>query len=133
MSRVTMNRLGNAKNPNQGNFKKVLCVCSAGLLRSPTAAWVLSQEPYNFNTRCAGATGDFALIPVDEVLLTWAEEVVCMSEEQAEAIRYLLKVLGLYNPPSVISLDIPDQFRYRDPELVELIKKRYDEMEKEKA
>jgi hypothetical protein len=67
------------------------------------------------------------LIPVDEVLLTWAEEVVCMSEEQAEAIRYLLKVLGLYNPPSVISLDIPDQFRYRDPELVELIKKRYDE------
>jgi predicted protein tyrosine phosphatase len=87
---------------------------------------VLSQEPYNFNTRAAGATGDFALIPVDEVLLTWAEEVVCMSEEQAEAIRYLLKVLGLYNPPRVIALDIPDNFRYRDPQLVEMIKERYD-------
>lgn len=127
MSRVTMNRLGNAKNPNQGDFKKVLCVCSAGLLRSPTAAWVLSQEPYNFNTRAAGATEDFALIPVDEVLLTWAEEVVCMSGEQAEGIRYLCKVLGPHTSPRIISLDIPDNFRYRDPQLVKLIRERYDE------
>ena len=49
-----MNRLGNSKNPYQGDFKKVLCVCSAGLLRSPTAAWVLSNAPFNFNTREIG-------------------------------------------------------------------------------
>lgn len=123
----TMNRLGNTYNPNQGDFKKVLCVCSAGLLRSPTAAWVLSQEPYNFNTRAAGAVEDFALIPVDEVLLTWADEVICMSEDHAETVRELIKVLDLYNPPRVFSLDIPDQFRYRDPQLVQLIKDRYNE------
>ena len=126
MSQTTMNRIGNVGNPNQGKFKRVLCVCSAGLLRSPTAAWVLSQEPYNFNTRAAGAVEDFALIPVDEVLLTWAKEVVCMSPSHADIVRELLDALELYDPPKVICLDIPDQFCYRDPELVELIKKRYD-------
>ena len=130
MRATTMNRLNNCTNPYQGDFKKVLCVCSAGLLRSPTAAWVLSQEPYNFNTRAAGATEDFALVPVDEVLLTWADEVVTMGPEQAETINTLLKILGLYDPPKVISLDIPDNFRYRDPQLVELIKQRYDERTK---
>jgi predicted protein tyrosine phosphatase len=125
--RVTMNRLHNAKNQNQGDHKKVLCVCSAGLLRSPTAAWVLSHEPYNFNTRAAGSDEDFALIPVDEVLLTWAELVVCMDGRQAAHVRALLKTLKLSDPPKVISLDIPDQFRYRDPELVNLIRERYDE------
>ena len=44
-----MNRLANTQNKYQGKYKKVLCVCSAGLLRSPTAALVLSQEPFNFN------------------------------------------------------------------------------------
>jgi predicted protein tyrosine phosphatase len=127
---VTMNRLNNVKNPYQGDYKKVLCVCSAGLLRSPTAAWVLSQEPYNFNTRAAGAAEEYALIPVDEVLLTWCREVVCLGEDQAKTVRYLLKILGLYDPPKVISLDIPDQFRYRDPELVKLIRERYDERTK---
>ena len=127
MPTTTMNRLGNCKNWNQGEYKKVLCVCSAGLLRSPTAAWVLSQEPYSFNTRAAGLVPDFALIPVDEVLLSWAEEVVCMSKEQAEGIQELLDSLKLYDPARVICLDIPDQFKYRDPQLVQLIKDRYNE------
>ena len=56
-----MNRLANSSNRYQGEYKRVLCVCSAGLLRSPTAALVLSQEPYNFNTRAAGLDEAFAL------------------------------------------------------------------------
>jgi predicted protein tyrosine phosphatase len=89
---------------------------------------VLSQEPYNFNTRAAGLASDFALIPVDEVLLTWAEEVVCMGKDQASGIQELLDDLELYDPPRVICLDIPDQFKYRDPQLVKYIKDRYNEM-----
>jgi len=60
------NRIHNSSNPYQGKFKRVLCVCSAGLLRSPTTAFVLSQEPYNYNTRAAGIVDDYALVPVDE-------------------------------------------------------------------
>ena len=51
-----MNRIANSTNPFQKDYKRVLCVCSAGLLRSPTAAYVLSQAPYNYNTRAAGLT-----------------------------------------------------------------------------
>ena len=78
MTDYLMNRLANSSNRWQGKYKRVLCICSAGLLRSPTAAFVLSQEPYNYNTRAAGLTKEFALIPVDEVLLNWAQEVVCI-------------------------------------------------------
>lgn len=53
--KFVMNRIANASNKFQGSYKRVLCVCSAGLLRSPTAALVLSKDPYNFNTRACGA------------------------------------------------------------------------------
>ena len=119
-----MNRLANSKNPYQGEYKKVLCVCSAGLLRSPTAAWVLSQKPYNYNTRAAGLTEEFALVPVDKVLLHWASEIVCMSGEQADEVQDLLDDMQEEKP--IISLNIPDMYGYRDPELVELIRTAYD-------
>lgn len=35
-----------ARNSYQGDYRKVLCVCAGGRLRSPTAAVVLSQAPY---------------------------------------------------------------------------------------
>lgn len=116
-----MNRLNTAKNPHQGKFKKVLCVCSAGLLRSPTAAFVLSQEPFNFNTRAAGLTPQFALVPVDEVLLEWADEIVCMEPEQAHAIRQRVD-------KNVLCLGIPDVYGYRNPTLIEMIKTQYSKL-----
>lgn len=113
-----MNRLGNAKNSHQGDFKRVLCVCSAGVLRSPTAALVLSSDPFNYNTRAAGLDEDFALIPVDKVLLTWADEVVCMEPAQAMALNEMTE-------KPVFCLDIEDDFKYRDPALMKLIAERY--------
>lgn len=44
---IDMNRLAIARNGYQGSYKRVLTVCSGGVLRAPTAAWVLGQEPYN--------------------------------------------------------------------------------------
>lgn len=120
-----MNRIHNSTNPFQGKYKKVLCVCSAGLLRSPTTAVVLSQEPYNYNTRAAGITAEYALIVVDTVLLEWADEIVCMEPRQKAAINERLNKLQAIGKP-VVCLDIPDQYRYRDEELIALIKERYD-------
>lgn len=121
MTDFLMNRLANSSNIYQGKYKRVLCVCSAGLLRSPTAAYVLSQEPYNFNTRAAGLTKEFSLVPIDEVLLHWADEIVCMSDEQAEELADMAP-----GGKCIISLDIEDSFRYRDPELISLIRYKYD-------
>ena len=121
MTDFLMNRLANCSNKYQGRYKRVLCVCSAGLLRSPTAAWVLSNEPYNFNTRAAGLAKEFALVPVDEVLLTWADEIVVFEAKQAEQIRS-----ALVDETPIIVLGILDNFRYRDEELVSMIRKSYD-------
>jgi len=117
-----MNRIANSTNQFQGSYKRVLCVCSAGLLRSPTTALVLSQPPYNYNTRAAGLTKEFALVPVDPVLLHWADEIVCMNSEQAEELRSLLGD----DETSIVVLDIEDSYRYRDPVLIEQIKAAYD-------
>ena len=113
-----MNRLGNCKNPFQGGGRKVLCVCSAGLLRSPTAALVLSQPPFNYNTRAAGVTKEFALIPVDEVLVEWADEIVVMEQWMADKIK------TDYARDSTV-LKITDNYSYRDPKLITLIHSRY--------
>ena len=117
-----MNRLANCRNEFQGEALRVLCVCSAGLLRSPTAAVVLASSPYEYNTRAVGLTAEFALISIDAVLIAWADLIVCMSEEQAIAVRPFAKEMT-----EVISLDIPDQYAYRDPKLMHLIAERFNE------
>lgn len=121
---TTLNRLANCHNKYQGTAKKVLCVCSAGLLRSPTAANVLHKE-FGYNTRAAGITPEYALIPVDQVLLEWADEIVCMSKEQKWRIMDQLPIGCI---TTVISLDIQDSYEYMNPDLQALIVKRYEEI-----
>lgn len=113
------NRMHNATNPAQGEAKRVLCVCSAGLLRSPTAAVVLNKE-YGWNTRAAGISEDYALIRLDEVLLGWADAVVCMSSVQCNRVEDLMFEWGI-KPKPIVNLGIPDKFGYMDEELQKLI------------
>jgi predicted protein tyrosine phosphatase len=113
------NRLWNARNPAQGEALKALCICSAGLLRSPTLAWILSNEPFSLNTRAAGSTKTFALIHADEVLLHWADIIVFANEEN------YLETMGDFpeiekSDKQIITLDIPDRFQTRDPRLVDI-------------
>ncbi len=79
-----------SQNPYQGDYKRVLCVCSAGVLRSATTAVVLSQEPFNYNTRSAGVE-HYALTPITLPLLFWADEIVCMTKEHEMKIKALLE------------------------------------------
>jgi predicted protein tyrosine phosphatase len=81
------------------------------------------MDPYNFNTRSAGVAG-FALIPVTDELLFWADEIVCADTEHATAINAKLMSLNLDKP--IVNLRIPDNYEYRNPDLVEMIKRRYD-------
>ena len=111
------NRLYNCKNPYQGETKKVLCVCSAGLLRSPTAAVVLHRE-FGYNTRSCGADKGHALIPIDDVLIHWADEIVVMQPDQIESIPTAYR-------NKVTCLNIKDSFAYMDELLQEQILKNY--------
>lgn len=117
------NRIYNAKNPAQGDHKKVLCVCSAGLLRSPTAAVVLAADPFNFNTRSSGIEDSYALIRTDEVLLHWADEVVCMTKQHVTMLQDKMERMRIMKP--IKCLNIPDDFMYRNLHLMQLIKANY--------
>lgn len=118
-----MNRLANSQNAYQGDAKRVLCVCSAGLLRSPTVAVVLSQEPFNFNTRAAGVVEEYALIPVDGVLITWAHEIVAMEAVHMEMLNSRFK--ELLENKTCITLHITDSYRYGQSELIDQIVEKY--------
>lgn len=123
---IPRNRLAVIKNRSQLHFQRVLCVCSAGVLRSPTAAWLLSQEPYNFNTRSCG-NEHYALIPLTEELVVWADEIVVMDDYiQADVNRIIALA---YHPeeshPLVHNLNIEDDFDYRDPNLVQVMQDKF--------
>lgn len=115
---MSMNQMAVTKNSYQGKYKKVLCVCSAGCLRSPTAAVVLSHAPFDFNTRACGIDPDFAIIPITDVLIEWADEIVCMTQE------HKADLLQMTDKP-IVCLDIPDNFEYRNPKLMKLVKEQY--------
>ena len=128
----TMNRIANAGNLFQGSYKRVLCVCSAGLLRSPTAALVLSQDPFNFNTRSVGISQEYALIPLYSAHLHWADEIVTMELQHTVMVKDALKKYGLSDStPKIVQLDISDDYEYRNPELIDMIKTRYTDLSKE--
>lgn len=122
---MRMNRLWNINNPYQGKDKKVLCICSAGLLRSPTAANVLHNE-FGFNTRSAGCDIDHALIPIDEVLISWADEIVVMEDYHAEIVTVFADK-NMVHIPILTVLNIEDTYEYNDSDLKNLIVERYKE------
>jgi predicted protein tyrosine phosphatase len=111
------NQIGNASNPFQGKDTKVLCLCSAGLLRSPTIADVLTKAG-GYNCRAAGMSEEYALIPVSTALLAWADRIVVV-KEQADRLERALDELNISQHVTV--LDIPDNYERNNPELVAIV------------
>lgn len=122
------------RNPHEGTRKRVLCLCTAGLLRSPTAAWVLSHAPFNYNTRAAGLDPTCSPFPLTLAALEWAEEIVVMENRHLDMLTttgYLVRP-GLpggwrLEPTQapIYVLGIPDQYRLREIALESLIRGRY--------
>ena len=119
------NQLSNVGNQFQGNAKRVLCVCSAGLLRSPTLANVLHRQ-YGFNTRAVGSCKEYALIPISQALIWWADEIVFVNQENFDDLdeeeKEEIESVGV----KVTVLNILDDFNWNDPELQALLLQEYD-------
>lgn len=130
---IKRNQLGVLFNAYQGKHKKVLTVCSAGCLRSPTAAHILSSEPFNFNTRCAGTSEEYAIIPVTEALVVWADVILVMDTFQYQFVmdmqnKMFNETLGgmhEFEFKPIHILDIEDEFSYRDPQLVKVMQDKF--------
>ena len=126
----SMNALHNVTNPYQGKDKRVLCLCSAGCLRSPSCATIL-QNKYGYNTRSAGVS-DYALIPVNTALLKWADEIICVEQDVFDT---LMNDLNKYEESNgerielqnIIVLDIPDIYERMNPTLQRIIIEQYEE------
>lgn len=129
MADVTRNRLANASNRFQTNAKRVLALCSAGLLRSPTTANVLHAK-YGYNTRAAGVSEDYAMIPVDPVMLYWADEIVCVEQSVANKLHQYIAdhcddAASII--PKIVVLAIPDMYSWNEAPLRAAIEQQYDE------
>lgn len=115
-----MYNYGVLKNQYQGEDKRVVFVCSAGILRSATGARLYAHK---YNTRCAG-TEDYALIPLTENLLGWADEVVFVHEYNF--LRAAQKFdLDLF-PCAKFCLDIEDDYDHMEDSLVQLFIEQYE-------
>ena len=120
------NQLYNIHNESQGNIKKVLCVCSAGLLRSATLQNTLIRE-YGYNVRNCGTEESYALIPISEALVLWADEIVFVSKSNYRSIQLDLEELNMPKE-KIFILNIPDIYNFNDPKLVEICKQQYKEI-----
>ena len=120
------NRLANVDNRFQqlNQFTRVLCVCSAGLLRSPTIARVLQKDYDNVNVRAAGTSSEYALVPVDKVLVSWADIVICAENWHADQLDSQFGNIVAESKIPLIALNIPDEFSFADPELEKIIRQR---------
>lgn len=117
-------RAGAVSNPYQGSDKRVLFVCSMGILRSATGARIYANR---YNTRCAGSWHD-ALIPLNNNLLSWAQEIVFVNRNNYEQVqRYMLdENMDLTSDFNVRVLDIPDRYTHMHPELIKAFHEQYE-------
>lgn len=129
---IKRNQLGVILNAFQGKHRKVLTVCSAGCLRSPTAAHILSSPPWNYNTRCVGTSPEYAIVPLTHALIAWADVILVMDEFQQSQVNNmqhdLVDEITDFQYKQVINLDIPDEFDYRNPKLVEIMTEKFKEL-----
>jgi predicted protein tyrosine phosphatase len=99
-------------------MKRVLFVCSQNRLRSPTAEQVFASHP---GIECASAgTNHDADNPVTPELVEWADIILVM--ESVHRAKLAAKFRPYMANKHVVCLDIPDQYEYMDPALVELLK-----------
>ena len=120
------NQLYNIHNEFQGKTKKVLCVCSAGLLRSATLQNMLIKE-YGYNVRNCGTEESYALIPISEALLLWADEIVFVNKANYRSVVMDLEDVGV-DINKIFVLNIPDNYSFNNPKLVEICKQQYKEI-----
>jgi predicted protein tyrosine phosphatase len=125
-------RYGAVANPYQGSDKKVLFVCSMGILRSATGARLYAHK---YNTRSAG-TYDEALIQVTPMLIMWADEIVFVNQHNYDQLMEQMQDEGsdIYNILKNNSkvLNIPDQFEHMHPELIKAFEEQYEPLKENK-
>ena len=98
----------------------ILFICSQNRLRSPTAEHLFSGRP-GLEVASAGL-GKGADELVSRELVEWADIIFVM--EKIHRSRLSQKFRPYLRNKRVICLDIPDNYTYMQPELVELLERK---------
>ena len=95
----------------------LLFICSRNQWRSPTGEEVWCKRP-GFNARSAG-TSPNARKTVGAADIRWADHIFVMEKKHRNKLMAEFSRLLEHKPIHV--LDIPDEYHYMDPELVDEI------------
>jgi predicted protein tyrosine phosphatase len=96
----------------------ILFVCSRNKWRSYTAETIFKNSQEH-EVRSAGTEND-ARIRVTEKLILWADLIFVMEKRHRERLKD--KFVTSIHEKEIIVLDIPDDYQYMDPELIEILK-----------
>jgi predicted protein tyrosine phosphatase len=102
---------------------KILFICAMNVNRSSTAERVFMSEYF---TRSAGI---YNAKPVTKEQLEWADVVIVMEEDHRKEVGLLYP--DIYLKKKIIVLDIPDQYRYMQPELIKILEQKMKKLKKE--
>jgi predicted protein tyrosine phosphatase len=100
--------------------KKVLFVCTANRLRSPTAE-ALYRHNKNLDVKSAGVDREATTVLTAD-LLEWADIIFVFERRHRNIIHKQFK--ELYEQKKIICLYVPDEYDHMDPGLVTLLKIR---------
>jgi len=97
-----------------------LFICSRNRLRSPTAETVFASWP-EVETDSAGLAPD-AEVLLSAEQLDWADLVFVMERRQRQLL--LRRFPSVMRGKRLVCLDIPDDYTYLQPELVQLLERK---------
>jgi predicted protein tyrosine phosphatase len=95
----------------------ILFICSMNKWRSPTGEAIFRRHD-GVNTRSAGTSRN-ARRQVNIIDIRWADLIFVMEEKHLSRLQADFR--GEIKHKSTHILDIPDDYQFMDPELVELI------------
>jgi predicted protein tyrosine phosphatase len=97
------------------NSLNLLFICSRNQWRSPTGEEIWKKRP-GFNARSAG-TSPHARKTVGPADIRWADYIFVMEKKHKN--KLLAEFTRMMDHKPLYVLDIPDEYKYMDPELVD--------------
>jgi len=95
---------------------RVLFICNQNQNRSKTAEVLFKNK---FETKSAGL---YNIKPVTAQEISWADLILVMEDAQRKELSK--RFPELYLKKHILSLDIPDNYYYNQPELITLLDER---------
>ena len=96
----------------------ILFICSRNQWRNPTAEQIWRHHP-SWSVRSAGTSSN-ARRRITADLLRWADVIFVMEQKHKDRLK--ANFTRLLEHKSLYVLDIPDEYQYMDPQLIEILK-----------